>query len=76
MSNIRVVAQDVQLWEIDPKKLTTDCYTVIRKDGIVDVVRAGKMVYVFDHYHDLGIRLQKIEHSWGRRNPKFQDPEW
>lgn len=76
MNRIRVVAQEVQLWEIDPKKLTTDCYTVIRNDGVVDVVRAGKMATVFDHYHDLGIRLRKIENSGGRRNPKFQEPEW
>lgn len=73
--DFRIVAQDVQLWEVDPKKLTTDCYTIIRKDGIVDIVR-GKMVRIFDHYHDLGIRLQKIEHSGGCRNPKFQEPEW
>lgn len=72
---IKVVAQDVHLWEIDPKKLTTDCYTVIHKDGTVDVVR-GRMVGIFDQYHDAGIKLQKIQHSGGTRNPKFQEPEW
>jgi len=73
---IRVVAQDVQLHEIDPKKLTTDCYTVQREDGVIDVVRASKRVEVFDHYYDLGIKLKRLELSWGRRNPKFMDPEW
>lgn len=73
---IRIVAQDVQLHEINPKKLTTDCYTVIREDGIIDVVRAGKRVEIFDHYYDLGIKLKNLNPSWGRRNPKLMDPEW
>lgn len=71
----KVIAQNIQLWEIDPKRLTTDCYTVIHKDGTVDVVK-GKMVSIFDQYHDAGIKLQKIEHSGGVRNPKNQEPEW
>lgn len=76
MMGIRIVAQNVQPWEIDPKKLTNDCYTVIRDDGIIDVVRAAKRVEVFDHYYDLGIKLKHLELSWGRRNPKLQNPEW
>lgn len=71
---VRVVAQDIQLYEVDPKKLTSDCMTVIRMDGVVDVVRAYKMVDVFDFYHDLGIKLKKILLSGGVLNPKNQEP--
>jgi len=75
MKSVIVVAEDVKLYDVSPDKLTTDCHTVIRKDGVVDIVRAAKMVDIFDVYHDLGIRLQKIEVSGGRRNPKLQSPE-
>lgn len=71
---VRVVAQDIQLYEIDPKKLTSDCMTVIRMDGIVDVVRAYKMVDIFDFYYDLGIDLKKILLSGGVLNPKTHNP--
>lgn len=74
MSKVKVVKEDVQLYEIDPQKLTSDCMTVIRMDGIVDVVRAYKMVDVFDMYHDLGIRLKKILLCGGVLNPKRQNP--
>lgn len=72
--NIRVVAQGVKMQEIDPKKLTTDCMTVIREDGVIDVVRAYKMVDIFDHYHDLGVSLKRILLSGGVLNPKNQSP--
>ena len=75
MKSVKVVAENVNLYDVLPDKLTTDCHTVIRKDGVVDIVRAAKMVDIFDVYHDLGIRLQKIEVSGGRRNPKLQSPE-
>lgn len=71
---VKVVAQDVQLYEIDPQKLTSDCMTVIRMDGIVDVVRAYKMVDIFDFYYDLDIQLKKILLSGGVLNPKTQSP--
>lgn len=71
---VRVVAQDIQLYEIDPKKLTSDCMTVIRMDGVVDVVRAYKMVDIFDFYYDMDIRLKKIWLSGGVLNPKTQSP--
>jgi hypothetical protein len=74
MSKVRVVKEDVNLYDIDPRKLTSDCMTVIRMDGIVDIVRSYKMVDVFDMYHDLGVRLKKIELCGGVLNPKNQKP--
>jgi len=72
---MKILHENVTLCDIDPSKLTSDCHTVIRKDGVVDIVRAAKMVDIFDVYHDLGVRLQRIEVSGGRRNPKLQSPE-
>ena len=74
IAKVRVVKEDVKLYEIDPRKLTSDCMTVIRMDGVVDVVRAYKMVDVFDFYHDLGIKLKKILLCGGVLNPKTQEP--
>lgn len=76
MGKITVVAQDVSPSDVKPKKLTTDCYLVFRKDGVVDIIRAKKRVDIFDHYYDLGIELKLIDFSGGIRNPKFQDPEF
>lgn len=75
MRKVQVVSENVHLYEIDPRRLTTDCMVVIRMDGIVDVVKSKSMVDVFDFYHDLGIRLKKIKNHCGTRNPKFHDPE-
>jgi len=74
-SKIRVIAQDVDLRSFNPRNLTTDCYLVSRDDKITDVVKAKKMVDIFDHYHDLGIILTRIDFSGGAKNPKFQEPE-
>lgn len=71
----KILKEDVDKSEIHPKDLTTDCFFVHRKDGQVDIARAGKMVEVFDTYHDFGILLSKIEYAGGRRNPKFQEPQ-
>lgn len=76
MSNsAKIVKEQVSPGEIHPRQLTSDCYFVFRKDGQVDIARAGRMVEVFDTYHDLGVLLWRIQHAQGRRNPKFQDPE-
>ena len=74
MSKVKMVKEDVNLYDINPRKLTSDCMTVIRMDGVVDVVRSYKMVDVFDMYHDLGIKLKKIEICGGVLNPKNQEP--
>jgi hypothetical protein len=70
----QVVKEGVNPREVDPKRLTNDCYFVYRKDGNVDIVR-GPMVRIFDLYYDLGILLTRIIHAKGIRNPKFQEPE-
>lgn len=75
MSKIKVVAENVNLYDIVPGNLTSDCHTVIRKDGSVDVVRAYKMADIFDSYYDLGVRIQKIKLSGGTLNPKLQSSE-
>jgi hypothetical protein len=75
LEKIRVIAQDVHLSDIEPKNLTNDCYVVVRKDGVIDVIKARRMVDIFDHYYDLGILLKSIDFSGGRRNPKLQEPE-
>jgi hypothetical protein len=75
LDSIQVVAQDVHLENIDPKNLTSDCYLVFRKDGVVDIIKARRMVDIFDHYYDLGILLKAIELSGGLKNPKREQPE-
>lgn len=75
MTKVRVVAQGVEPKLVDPKKLTSDCMTIVREDGIVDIIRCHKAVDAFDFYHDLGIRVKSINRSWGHRNPKFHEPE-
>ena len=75
MSKVKVVAENVNPRNIVPEQLTTDCHTVIRKDGVIDVVRAYKMVDIFNLYYDLGVCLQKIQLSGGVLNPKTQSPE-
>ena len=72
---MKVVAEDVNLYDIIPGQLTSDCHTVIRKDGVVDIVRAYKMVDIFDVYYDLGVRIQKVQLSGGTLNPRTQSPE-
>lgn len=76
MIKVRIFKEDVNLYDINPRNLTNDCYTVIRKSGQVDVVRAQKAVHIFDFYYDLGIRLQRIDMSEGRRNPRTQECDW
>ena len=75
MSKVKVVAENVNLYDIVPGSLTSDCHTVIRKDGTVDVVRAYKMVDIFDLYYDLGVGIQKIKQSGGALNPRLQSSE-
>jgi hypothetical protein len=76
MSKVRVVAENVNPKELDPRKLTTDCLLVFRKDGSTDMVRSYRKVEVFDLYYDLGIKLTQIECAGGTRNPKLQEPDF
>lgn len=75
MRQVKVLLQDVETSELDPKKLTNDCMLVIRKDGLKDIVKSSRMVDVFDLYHDLGISIERIDNHFGFRNPKFESPE-
>lgn len=70
----KILKDDVDPNEIHPRDLTSDCYYVKHRSGQIDIARAGRMVEVFDLYHDLGIVLQRIDHAGGRLNPKFQEP--
>lgn len=70
-----ILKKDVNTTEIDPRKLTNDCKFVRRANGTIDLVREFSSVRIFDHYWDQGIRIKKIWHAGGTRNPKFQQPE-
>jgi len=72
---MELLRKDVDLAELDVKKLTNDCKLVRRANGTIDLVRSYSSVKVFDHYWDQGIRILKIWHAGGTRNPRFQNPE-
>ena len=72
---MQVLRENVDLSEIDRKKLTSDCKFVKRKSGQIDLVRCYGPVKVFDYYWDRGISILKIWHAGGSRNPKFQQSE-
>ena len=71
-----VLRESVDLTAIDPKKLTNDCKFVHHCGGRIDLVREYSSVRIFDHYWDRGIRVTRIEHAGGHRNPKFEKPEF
>jgi hypothetical protein len=71
-----VLKEDVDLSTMNPRSLTNDCKFVKRENGYVDLVREYSSVRIFDHYWDRGIKIEKIWHAGGTRNPKFQQPEF
>lgn len=73
---MQILREDVDLESLDIKKLTNDCKLVRRRNGSVDLVREYSSVRVFDFYWDRGIKITKIWHAGGSRNPKFQSPEF
>lgn len=73
---MQILREDVDLARLDPKKLTNDCKFVRRANGTIDLVRSHGPVRVFDYYWDRGIKILKIWHSGGTRNPKFEQPEF
>jgi hypothetical protein len=78
-SKIRVIGEDVNFPEVDPRYLTNDCYgiTYSEEDGereITDIVK-GRRVDIFDEYYDLGMKIKRIFLAEGRRNPKNSNPE-
>jgi hypothetical protein len=73
---MKILKEDVKVSQIAPRGLTTDCKFVQRASGEIDLVKAHAMVHVFDYYWDRGIKVTRIWHSGGTRNPKFQEPEF
>jgi hypothetical protein len=71
-----ILKEDVDLATLNVKNLTNDCKFVRRATGEIDLVREYNSVRVFDFYWDKGIKILKIWHSGGTRNPKFQQPEF
>ena len=72
---MKVLKEDIDISSINPRNLTTDCKFVKRETGEVDIVSAKAVVHVFDYYWDKGIKITRIWHALGIRNPKFQEPE-
>ena len=71
-----ILREDVDLATLNVRNLTNDCKFVRRVTGEIDLVREYNSVRIFDHYWDRGIKILKIWHSGGTRNPKFQQPEF
>jgi hypothetical protein len=71
-----ILKEDIDLSSFSVKGLTNDCKFVRKKYGEVDLVREYSSVKVFDHYWDRGVKIEKIWHAGGSRNPKFQEPEF
>lgn len=71
-----ILQEDVDTARINPRGLTNDCKYVVRKSGVVDLVREYSSVRIFDYYWDRGIEITRISHAGGSRNPKFQEPEF
>ena len=72
---MEILKKDLDVAELDPKKLTNDCKLVRRMNRTIDLVKSHSSVKVFDFYWDQGIKIAKIWHAGGTRNPKFQQPE-
>jgi hypothetical protein len=72
---MQLLRSDLDPKEINPRNLTNDCKYVERVNGRVDLVKEFSSVRIFDHYWDQGIRIKRIWHAGGTRNPKFQQPE-
>ena len=73
---MKILKEDVDLTQINPHSLTNDCKYVRRSTGEIDLVREYSAVRIFDHYWDRGVKILKIWHAEGTRNPKLQEPEF
>jgi len=71
-----ILRKNIDPSEINCRTLTNDCKFVLRIDESIDIVREYSSVRVFDFYWDQGIKIKKIWHAGGTRNPKFQQPEF
>lgn len=72
---MQLLCENVEIAAIEPRTLTNDCKFVRKASGAVDLVRGYSSVKIFDHYWDRGVKIVKIWHAGGTRNPKFQQPE-
>ena len=72
---MKLLRSDLDPTEINPRNLTSDCKYVEKTNGRVDLVKEVSSVRVFDYYWDQGVRIRRIWHAGGTRNPKFQEPE-
>ena len=73
---MQILKEDVDLAMLNTKTLTNDCKLVRKANGEIDLVRGYNSVKIFDHYWDRGVKIPKIWHAGGTRNPKFQQPEF
>jgi hypothetical protein len=71
-----ILKEDIDLAVINPRNLTNDCKFVHKESGEIDLVRECNSVRIFDYYWDRSIKILKIWHAGGTRNPKFQQPEF
>jgi hypothetical protein len=71
-----ILKEDVDPSTLTVRTLTNDCKFVQRETGEIDLVKGYSSVKIFDYYWDRGIKILKIWHSGGTRNPKFQQPEF
>mgnify|MGYP003145398276 FL=1 len=71
---VSILKEDIIPSDVPSKEMTTDCHFVSRQDGTIDIVRGVSMVKIFDHYHDKGLKITKIEVAGGQLNPKLCDP--
>lgn len=60
MKKVQILAENIDMGDVEVRNLPSDCHTVVRDDGVTDMVLAEKRVDIFDLYHDLGIKLKKI----------------
>jgi len=72
---MKILKENVEVSQVNPRNLTTDCKFVSRSTGEVDIVRSYSSVRIFDYYWDRSIKITRIWHTGGTRNPKFQEPE-
>lgn len=73
---MQILKEDVDVTAIQSNGLTNDCKFVHREDGTIDLVRGYSSVRIFDTYWDKGLKITKIEHAGGSKNPKCQQPEF
>ena len=75
-TKIKLVREKCDLKSAEDKKLPTDSFIVsykVEEELKYDIVRAGAIVDVFDHYHDKYKNVQSIQWTKGIINPRTFD---